>query len=85
MEDHEKIASLEIKLDEALSKVFDLESRAKRDGLVRYELEEIIRNIYRECRNILKNQEEEMPTLEQVLTHLSENIRKIAREYHIDL
>lgn len=85
MEDSEKIELLEKKLDEALLKVFELENRAKRDGLVRYELEEFIRNIYRECRNILKNEEEEKPTLEQVLTHLSENIRKTAREYYIEL
>lgn len=85
MEDSEIIELLEKKLDEALAKVFDLESRIKRDGLVRYELEEIIRSIYRECRNILKNEEEEKPELEQVLTHLSENISKMAKEYNINL
>jgi hypothetical protein len=85
MEDSEKIELLEKKLDEALAKVFELESLTKRDGLVRYELEEIIRSIYRECRNILKNEEEKKPTVDQVLTHLSENIRKMAKEYRIDL
>lgn len=85
MEDQEKIRQLEKELDEAMVKVIDLENRAKRDSLLRYELEEMLRSIYRECRNILKSEEEEKPELEQVLTHLSENIRKMAKEYHIGL
>ncbi len=85
MEDLEKIQQLEKELDEAMAKVFDLENRVKRDGLLRYELEEMLRSIYRDCREVLKAKEKEKPTLEKVLKHLSENIRKLARDYRFDL
>jgi chromosome segregation ATPase len=85
IEDQEKIQQLERELDEAMAKVFDLENRVKRDVLLRYELEEMLRSIYRDCREVLKAKEEEKPTLEKVLEHLSENIRKLARDYRFDL
>lgn len=85
MDDQDKIQQLEKELDEAMVKIFDLENRLKRDGLLRYELEEMLRSIYRACREILKSKEEEKPTLEKVLENLSENIRKMAREYRFDL
>ena len=85
MEDLEKIQQLEKELDEAMAKVFDLENRVKRDGLLRYELEEMLRSICRDCREVLKAKEKEKPTLEKVLKHLSENIRKLARDYRFDL
>ena len=84
MDLEEKIEELELKLDEAMTKVFELESKNKREELIRYELEEFIRNIYHECRNILKS-EDEHPSLENVLENLSENIRKMAKDYHIRL
>jgi len=84
MDEASKIEELENKLDEALAKVFELEKQQKQDGMIRYELEEMIRNIYRECRNILKS-EEEAPSLENVLENLSENIRRMTRDYNIQL
>ena len=84
MDNPESIDKLEQKLDEALAKIFDLEAKQKKDALIRYELEEFIRNIYHECRNILTS-EEENPSLENVLENLSENIRKMAKDYHIHL
>jgi hypothetical protein len=85
MNEAEKIEELEKKLDAALAKVFELEGQQKRDGMIRYELEEFVRSIYYECRNLLKEESEEKPSLEKVLGNLSENIRKMARDYHIDL
>jgi hypothetical protein len=85
MNEAEKIEELEKKLDAALAKVFELENQQKRDGMIRYELEEFVRSIYYECRNLLKEESEEKPSLEKVLGNLSENIRKMARDYHIDL
>lgn len=85
MNDTEKIEELEKKLDVALAKVFELESQQKRDGMIRYELEEFVRSIYYECRNLLEEESGEKPSLEKVLGNLSENIRKMAGDYHIDL
>jgi hypothetical protein len=48
-------------------------------------LEEFVRSIYYECRNLLEEESEVKPSLEKVLGNLSENIRKMARDYHIDL
>jgi predicted nucleic acid-binding Zn-ribbon protein len=85
MNEAEKIEELEKKLDAALAKVFELESQQKRDGMIRYELEEFVRSIYYECRNLLEEESEVKPSLDKVLGNLSENIRKMARDYHIDL
>ena len=85
MSDAERIAELEKRLDVALAKVFELESQQKRDVMIRYELEELIRSIYHECRNLLKEESDEKPSLEKVLENLSINIRRMARDYQIDL
>lgn len=85
MKEAEKIEVLEKKLDAALAKVFELESRQRRDAMIRYELEELVRSIYHECRNLLKEASEEKPPLEMVLENLYKNIRRMAKDYQIDL
>ena len=84
MDDNDKLAELEKQLDDAMAEKYELERQLKFDSMIRYELEEIIRGIYRECRNILKD-EGEKPDLETVLSNLSENIRKLAKDYNIEL
>jgi len=83
MSEEEKIEELERKLDEALLKVFDLESRRKSDSLVRYELEEVLRSIYHECSRLKAS--EEKPETDQLLENLAENIRKLFSDYKIRL
>ena len=85
-----KIEALEGKLDDALLAKFDLELKQKSDSLLRYEMQEMIRNIYHECKNLSEpdaneRYAEEKPDLETVLKNLSENIRIFAKDYNIDL
>ena len=83
-----KIKELESKLDDALLAKFDLELKQKSDGMMRYELEEMIRNIFHACKNVSESEEnrhEEKPDLDTVLKNLSENIRIFAKDYNIDL
>lgn len=84
MDDNDKIEALERQLDEAMAEKYELDRQLKSDSMIRYELEEVIRSIYHECRNILK-QEGQKPDLETVLSNLSENIRKLAKDYNINL
>ena len=84
MDDNDKLAELEKQLDDAMAEKYELERQLKSDSMIRYELEEIIRSIYYECRNILK-EEGNKPDLEIVLSNLSENIRKLTKDYNIRL
>jgi hypothetical protein len=84
MEQSKQREALEQKLDEALLKVFDMERQIQRDRLLRYELEEFIRSIFRDCKQLLAS-EEEKPSLENVLENIIENIRKLQKEYNIHL
>ncbi len=81
MTDEQKIQELEQKLDDALLKVFDLEAKQKSDSLVRYELEEILRSIYYECKRLKES--EEKPAIDELLGNLSENIRRLFVDYKI--
>jgi hypothetical protein len=80
----EKYDELEAKLDEAMLRIYELEIQQERDRLVKYELQDFIRSIYHECRNLMKSEGQDL-TLEEVLANLSENIRVMARDYRIDL
>ncbi len=85
-----KIEDLENKLDDALLAKFELELKQKSDSLLRYEMQEMIRNIYHECRNLSEPDIEERhleqkPDLATILKNLSENIRIFAKDYNIDL
>lgn len=81
MNDEQKMQEMEQRLDNALLKVFDLEAKQKSDSLVRYELEEILRSIYYECKRLKES--EEKPTIDELLGNLSENIRKMFIDYKI--
>ena len=83
MTDEERILQLEMQLDDALLKVFDLEKKQKADALVRYELEEMLRSIYYECLRLKES--EEKPDAEHLLRNLSENIRQLMEDYKLRL
>ena len=83
-----KIVVLENKLDEALLAKFELEQKQKIDGLLRFEMQELLRNIYHACHNLTEtesNRHEKKPNLEIVLNNLSQNIRIFAKDYNINL
>jgi len=83
-----KIEVLESQLDDALLAKFNLELQQKSDSLLRYEMQEMIRNIYHECKSLSVTEErqyEEKPDLETILKNLSENIRIFAKGYNINL
>lgn len=75
---------LEQKLEEAHGRIYELESQLKRDNLIRTELEELVREIHRACQALLYT-EGKKPTLEEAMGNLSENIRKLAKDYNIQL
>jgi len=81
MEENERIIKLETQLDKIETERFEYKQDLEREKLIRYELEELVRRIYNDCRAVL--QEEKKPALETVLESLSENIRVMARDYNI--
>ncbi|MCF6352691.1 MAG: hypothetical protein L3J06_06755 [Cyclobacteriaceae bacterium] len=81
MEENERIIKLETQLDKIETERFEYKQELAREKLIRYELEELVRRIYNDCRAVL--QEEKKPTLETVLESLSDNIRVMARDYNI--
>lgn len=83
-EDRQRIEQLEKELDETKAKMFDMESRLKRENMIRFELEEVIRNIFYACHD-MKKSEDKKPDLDTVLSNLAENIRKMAKDYNISL
>ncbi len=83
MEENERIIKLETQLDKIETERFECKQELDREKLVRYELEELVRRIYNDCRAVLR--EEKKPALETVLESLSDNIRVMARDYNIRL
>jgi predicted DNA-binding protein (UPF0278 family) len=67
MDDAEKIAELERQLVEALLKVYELEKKVKANSLLRYDMEEILRGLYREC--IQLKESEDKPDIDTLLLH----------------
>ncbi len=83
MEENERIIKLEAQLDKIETERFEFKQDLEREKLIRYELEELVRRIYNDCRTVLS--EEKKPTLETVLESLSDNIRVMARDYGLRL
>ncbi len=83
MEENERIIKLETQLDKIETERFEFKQDLEREKLVRYELEEMVRRIYNDCRAVLN--EEKKPSLETVLKSLSDNIRVMAKDYNIRL
>jgi predicted metal-dependent hydrolase len=75
---------LEQQLEEAHGRIYELESQLKRDSLIRSELEELVREIHLACQSILHTEDKKL-TLEEAMGNLSENIRKLAKDYNIQL
>lgn len=83
MNEEEKIARLERDLEDALLRVYELESRQKSDSMIRFELEEMLRSIYHECHRLKES--EEKPDIDTLLSNLAENIRRLMIDYKIRL
>ncbi len=83
MKENERITQLEAQLDEAEAARFELSLSLKQEKNLRYELEEFVRSIYKECNNLLT--EEDKPDIDTVLASLAENIKVMARAYQIRL
>ncbi len=83
MEKNERIIKLETQLDKIETECFEYKQDLEREKLIRYELEELVRRIYNDCRTVLN--EDKKPAIETVLKSLSDNIRVMARDYNIRL
>lgn len=83
MEENERINKLEAEIDKIETERFEFKQDLEYEKLIRYELEEMMRRIYNDCRAVLN--EEKKPPLETVLESLSNNIRVMAKDYGIRL
>ncbi len=83
MDENDIIIKLEAQLDKIETERFEFKQDLEREKLIRYELEELVRRIYNDCRTVL--QEEEKPGIDVVLESLSENIRVMAKDYGLRL
>ncbi len=83
MEENDRIIKLEAQLDKIETERFEYKQDLEREKLIRYELEEMVRRIYNDCRAVLK--QEKKPEVDVVLKSLSDNIRVMAKDYNIKL